>query len=568
MAKSKNGQDYACLEQQIGAVLTCMAALIGLSAAIISGTPVAWLTFITAGISAFLLLKQVLTQQTHQFHQDIFKDLSIGDWSYREGQLSIDPAWSKAHDFELNNTQLALVKEQIDPQNWDCLLQQIEGQNHFSLCLKMTSDAFNHNWRWFQISGIVLARTDSQVLVAKGILEEVTNLQQTQEQKNLDIKQQEIGHLVSQIAQRYRNIADDIEPQLEILQHPINPSEQRSALLYIKNHIQKIQQFTERLQRINGDLPIEKTEFQLSDLLMRIQRISPLILPSQISFSVLSLDHDLLLEGNETLFLLMLCHLIINARNALVNEGSITLEINEIPNTELELTIRDTGPGLPSPLRDCAFLPYQTDENGNKITKLGLAIAKGIARAHQGRLELKSLPSGAEITLLLPIQPQVSTEPEETLFLPTIAPQTDSEEVIILGQDTDYNCLLGSILSVQGYSLVAFESLETLSNYLLMQNRVISHLFIDAAHRPQSVLGQYLEIKRLLPATSIIVLSDSPREQLDTSHSNLLLLSRQTATTQPEKLSSAMKAAQDFNALGLIDEPLLDSDSDEASRAS
>ena len=53
----------------------------------------------------------------------------------------------------------------------------------------------------------------------------------------------------------------------------------------------------------------------------------------------------------------------------------------------LALLFEDNGPGIPGPIRQKLFLPFQLSGNGGG-SGLGLAIARDIARAHGGALFL------------------------------------------------------------------------------------------------------------------------------------------------------------------------------------
>jgi signal transduction histidine kinase len=86
---------------------------------------------------------------------------------------------------------------------------------------------------------------------------------------------------------------------------------------------------------------------------------------------------------------------------------------------EFWLRVRDTGPGIPPEEAERVFLPFYRGNQGRRQGRgqgreikqgmgLGLSIARDLAIAHGGRLELDSTPSaGSTFTLSLPIAERV-----------------------------------------------------------------------------------------------------------------------------------------------------------------
>ncbi|MGW4242437.1 sensor histidine kinase [Nocardia sp. NPDC004722] len=105
----------------------------------------------------------------------------------------------------------------------------------------------------------------------------------------------------------------------------------------------------------------------------------------------------------------ILTNLLANACQAMKDHGTVTVDIRESSSSTVELTITDTGPGIPAEDRDRIFdrlvrLDHARD-NRPDGSGLGLAIARGLARAHGGDLAC-SAPApgstGAVFVLRLP----------------------------------------------------------------------------------------------------------------------------------------------------------------------
>jgi signal transduction histidine kinase/CheY-like chemotaxis protein len=72
---------------------------------------------------------------------------------------------------------------------------------------------------------------------------------------------------------------------------------------------------------------------------------------------------------------------------------------------QLQLSVRDNGPGVPAALRARIFEPFFTTKTGGQGTGLGLALSKGVAREHGGDLLLEQEGGeGATFLLRLPLR--------------------------------------------------------------------------------------------------------------------------------------------------------------------
>ena len=78
--------------------------------------------------------------------------------------------------------------------------------------------------------------------------------------------------------------------------------------------------------------------------------------------------------------------------------------------TEVELTVRDRGPGIPADEVEMLFKPFQSTSvkstAGERSTGLGLAIARRIVAGHQGRIWVESVEGqGSTFYVVLPLAP-------------------------------------------------------------------------------------------------------------------------------------------------------------------
>ncbi len=123
---------------------------------------------------------------------------------------------------------------------------------------------------------------------------------------------------------------------------------------------------------------------------------------------------------------LALVNLILNARDAIAAEGTISIEVSlEVvydeearrlgiePGAYASLIVGDTGAGMTSEIAAKAFEPFFTTKPVGQGTGLGLSMVHGFVLQSGGHVSLESEPGvGTAIRLLLPCEPsRAATRP-------------------------------------------------------------------------------------------------------------------------------------------------------------
>jgi two-component system sensor histidine kinase TtrS len=86
-----------------------------------------------------------------------------------------------------------------------------------------------------------------------------------------------------------------------------------------------------------------------------------------------------------------------------LDQRLLTIVTTLNPNKQIQVTVRDNGPGLQAELRDHLFNPFVTSKADGM--GLGLSISNGIIQAHGGRLVAHSPPEGGAVfSFFIPFQ--------------------------------------------------------------------------------------------------------------------------------------------------------------------
>ncbi len=113
----------------------------------------------------------------------------------------------------------------------------------------------------------------------------------------------------------------------------------------------------------------------------------------------------------------VIMNMLVNAQHAIEQEGSITVRSRRFaqpkspepgmePVPMVEISIIDTGCGIPEKNLKRIFDPFFTSKEVGKGTGLGLSVSHGIVKAHGGTIEVEStVGKGSIFRVYLPLEP-------------------------------------------------------------------------------------------------------------------------------------------------------------------
>ncbi len=115
----------------------------------------------------------------------------------------------------------------------------------------------------------------------------------------------------------------------------------------------------------------------------------------QIAVDVNRSSSPCVINGDQVLLQQVLVNLLINAVDAVAEMSPARRHVtiaSEVRAADVEVSVRDTGPGLPADVIRTLFTPFvSTKSHGLGI---GLTIARTIVTAHGGTIEARNNPEG------------------------------------------------------------------------------------------------------------------------------------------------------------------------------
>ena len=181
--------------------------------------------------------------------------------------------------------------------------------------------------------------------------------------------------------------------------------ERAEGLLHRIHHLSSVVDNLLLLSRADaGRLELSKTEFDLGEVLEGVLD-DALTLAEPLDLKVeADVPKHLLLKADRTFVAMIAQNLVENAVKYNTPGGRIRVEARAV-NGEVEMTIGNTGNGIPKDLTEQLFERFYRVRGGERVPGhgLGLSIARELARAHGGNVELvRSDGSWTEMRVRLP----------------------------------------------------------------------------------------------------------------------------------------------------------------------
>lgn len=228
-----------------------------------------------------------------------------------------------------------------------------------------------------------------------------------------------VGRLVAGVAHEFNNVLGVIQGHASLLQSQLAEEKRPTACTErILQASMRAANYTKQLLGITRQQPIVLKAVSLSTSVQRAQQLLEQSLGEDHRL-VVALDQKVPpICADECNIEQVLINLILNARDAMVGGGEITIDAQQInvsdtyvqrrggakSNGFVRLTVSDHGKGVPPDIAGHIFDPFFTTKEIGKGTGLGLWMVQGIVRRHGGWIELTSeVGKGSSFKIFLPV---------------------------------------------------------------------------------------------------------------------------------------------------------------------
>ncbi len=314
------------------------------------------------------------------------------------------------------------------------------------------------------------------VIGAIGVAVDVTERQRLEAQLRHSQKMEAIGQLAGGVAHDFNNLLTAILGYSDVLATRFAPSDpMREAVDTIRRAGESAATLTRQLLAFSRRQVIQPRATCLNDVVGEVATLLRRVIGENVTLHTVLAGHLSHVWADPEQFQQVLLNLAVNARDAMPDGGSLTIEtanatidddyalrhrITPVPGAYVRIAVTDSGHGMDAETRARVFEPFFTTKAPGKGTGLGLATVYGIVKQSGGYVWVYSEPGrGTTFKIYLPVHyataPATDASEQER-----VRPRAGTETILLV-EDEDAVRLLGERgLGAYGYSVISAASGE------------------------------------------------------------------------------------------------------------
>ncbi|WP_395599802.1 ATP-binding protein [Pseudomonas sp. B19125] len=301
--------------------------------------------------------------------------------------------------------------------------------------------------------------------------ERTAQLRNNEEALRQSQKMEAVGQLTGGIAHDFNNMLTGIIGSLELLRRRVarGKLDDLDSLIDLGvTSANRAAGLTHRLLAFSRRQSLDSKPVEINQLVSSMGELLQRSINESIALDMRLTDELWTAEADPNQLESALLNLVINARDAMPSGGSLTVETTNrhldnvftaaygtlLPGDYVELSVSDTGCGIPESLLGRVFDPFFTTKPIGQGTGLGLSMIYGFARQSHGHVTIHSeVGKGTTVSLFLPRF--IGERVADAVTNPALLPFANAgETVLIVEDDAAVRVLVSAVLKELGYAFV------------------------------------------------------------------------------------------------------------------
>ncbi len=364
----------------------------------------------------------------------------------------------------------------------------------------------------------------------QGIIRDITELKELEMHLAQAQKMEAVGRLAGGIAHDFNNILTSIYGNAELAQfHASENLQASSAIQDILIASERGSDLTRQLLTFSRKQMVKKSILDINTILKRAESMIKPIIRSNITVEMNTSDSLWLVKGDPSQIEQVILNLVINARDAMEEGGTISIETSNIyydqpvkdgretisPGHFVLLSVNDTGSGIPPEYLDKIFEPFFTTKQEGKGTGLGLATIYGVVKHLGGYIVVQSvLDVGTTFRVYFPSTDQMApatTQVEQKAVSTELGGQ---EFILIVEDDNAVRTVLINTLHRYGYRVHGIDNAEEAITWLSNQSALPDLVVLDMVMPGMNGITFHDKIRDHYPSLRFLFISGYTEKQI------------------------------------------------------
>jgi PAS domain S-box-containing protein len=353
------------------------------------------------------------------------------------------------------------------------------------------------------------------------IMRDVTEKKKLEGQLRHSQKMEAIGTLAGGIAHDFNNILNIIVGYGTMVGERLGEDQlSREAINEVLSAADRATNLTKRLLVFSRKQVVEMKPVNIDEIIAGMEKMVSRIIGEDIFFSIELAGRGQMVKADAGHIEHVLMNLVTNARDAMPKGGRLTIatEIREIDDgyiaahgygrigTYILITVTDTGSGMDEETQKKIFEPFFTTKEVGRGTGLGLAMAYGTIKQHEGYIQVYSEEGkGSTFRILLPVIRQEALSDRQVEAATPV--KGGSETILIAEDDPSLRKLMQITLESLGYSVIASENGEDAIAVYQDNRDSIRLVILDMIMPRKNGKEAYEEIRKINPDVKTLFVS-------------------------------------------------------------
>ena len=378
----------------------------------------------------------------------------------------------------------------------------------------------NGSSRWLSARGHVLPNLEGQPKQMVGVIADISEKKQLEEQFLRHQRLESLGCLASGIAHDLNNIFTPILMSVQLLPVTLAQIDPRSRELIqmVENNVKRGSTLVQQILSFARGIEGERGIVQVKHIIADIRQFAIEAFPKSLEIRTNVSPALWTIKGDAAQIYQILLNLAINAKDAMPDGGLLNISADNLLIDEqyvrehcqaqvgsyIVIAVSDTGSGIAEENRKRIFEPFFSTKKGTGGTGLGLATVKKIVQTHHGTIDVVSqIGQGTQFTIVLPAVRTSETELSEHSAIPK-----GREELILVADDeaTIREITRASLVTHNYRVITASNGIEAIASYVQNQTEValvIINMMMPAMDGTTAILT----LQKIDPKIEIIAIS-------------------------------------------------------------